>query len=83
MLGRRDSGVGRSGGRRIRRSLLLFRIGMISMTRHDRTTMRSTRTAMRGSERSESGRIDYTPIDRRGKLRVTRTAAMRKTIAQG
>ena len=49
--------------RKIGRNMLLCRTGTIFTTHLDQIAMRSIRTAMRRSEKSESGRTDSMPTE--------------------
>ena len=81
MPARRDRGEEGSAVRRIRRTMLLFRIGMISTIRRAQIATRNTNIAMRKFEKLESGRTDCTRIGKLLKLRVTETVMTKMTIA--
>jgi hypothetical protein len=76
---KRDSVVEESGGRRTRKNMLSRRIGMISTILHDQITMRSTSTARKRFEKSQSGKIGSTHTARFRKLLVTSIAMKTST----
>jgi hypothetical protein len=73
---RNGSAVGAKRGRRTRKRLLLCKIGMIYTTPHDRTTMKSIKTAKRVSVRLEIGRTDCMHIAGHSVTAATMPAVM-------
>jgi hypothetical protein len=77
MLVKRDKEEEENVGRRIKKSILLFKTGTIFMTHHGQITTKNTNIAMKRSEKSGSGRIDCMRIGKPKRFLVIETVTMR------
>ena len=65
--------------RRIKRNMLLCKTGTIFTTHLDQIVLRNTKTATRRSEKSGSGRTDYTHTGWLGSHPVIKTVILKRT----